>query len=327
MKWLESVQEKLPNLKIQKFEVWHNSDNKNRWQRRMIELKHEIQGVPTNIINDQVIVGFDQTAIEQALGLAITTPAHEKKSPRWERYLDWSWPVMSFVLGLIDGFNPCAMWTLFMLISLLLVIDDTRKRWLIGGVFLATSGIIYGAALLAYLFGFQSITAIVATSMLQWVFRLVGLVAVIIGSITLRNAKKSGIDCTIRDAGSKRQFHQQLTNILERKNFGLVLAGIAGLAISVNAVELLCSFAIPTAFTATLIALDLSLLEKLTGVLLYDLAYMLDDLIVFTIAMKTLSLKVFSPKITQVMQFAGGIILLLLGAVLLLKPALLTTLS
>jgi cytochrome c biogenesis protein CcdA/glutaredoxin len=324
MKWLNSIQEAYPELKIEKFEVWHNSTNKKLWQQRMTELNHEIQGVPTNIIGDQVIVGFKKHEIEKALELAVEDLSNEKNTPIWEEYLDWSWPVMSFVLGIIDGFNPCAMWTLFMLISLLLVIEDKRKRWLIGGVFLSTSGLIYGAALLAYLFGFQSITSIIATSLIQWVFRLVGLVAVIIGGLTLKNARNSGIDCSVRDAGSKRKFHQKLKNILERKNFGLVLAGIAGLAISVNAVELLCSFAIPTAFTATLVAIDLSLIEKLTGVLLYDIAYMLDDLIVFTIAMKTLSLKVFSPKIPQIMHWIGGTILLLLGLVLLLKPALLT---
>lgn len=325
MKWLETLKQEHPELEIQTFEVWHNNDNKDLWQKRMNELNHEIQGVPTNIIGNEVIVGFKQAEIEKALGLTPSSASNEKNSPIWEPYLDKSWPIMSFVLGIIDGFNPCAMWTLFMLISLLLVIEDKRKRWLIGGVFLATSGIIYGAALLAYLLGFQSITALIATSLIQWVFRLVGLVAVVIGLVTLKNARNAGIDCSVRDAKSKQLFHQKLKNILERKNFGLVLAGIAGLAISVNAVELLCSFAIPTAFTATLVALDLSWFQKIIGILIYDLAYMLDDLIVFAIAMKTLSLKVFSPKITQVMHWVGGFILLLLGAILLLNPALLTS--
>lgn len=244
----------------------------------------------------------------------------------WTSALDYSWPLMSFALGLVDGFNPCAMWTLFILLGFLLTMEDQRKRWLIGGVFVGSSGLIYLAALFAYLIGFQAITTIIATKSMTYVFTAIGLIAVAAGAWAVYTYRTNGIECDVRDAASKKKFHQQLGSILEREQLWLVLAGMVLLAFSVNAFELLCSFAIPTVFTSTLVALELGWWQKITGILIYDFAYILDDLLVFTIAIKTLSLKVFSPKITQMANLFGGVILIIIGLLLLFDSESLTTL-
>ncbi len=230
--------------------------------------------------------------------------------------LDYGWPLMSFVLGLVDGFNPCAMWTLFVLLGFLLPMEDSRKRWLIGSVFIGSSAIIYFGALLAYLYGFEAIAQNLATSVMSWVFTVVGLMAIVGGGFALVNAKDKGIECDVRDAASKKKFHQRLGKILAYENIFFVLIGVTILAFSVNALELLCSVAIPTIFTSTLISLDLTMLEKWSALLIYDFAYILDDLLVFTIAIKTLSLKVFSPRLVQVANFIGGIFMIFLGLLL-----------
>ena len=244
----------------------------------------------------------------------------------WGGFLDYSWPLMSLVLGLIDGFNPCAMWTLFILLGFLLTMEDKRKRWLIGGVFIASSGLIYLAALFAYLIGFQAITTVIATKSMTYVFTLIGLMSIAAGAWAVYTYRTKGIECDVRDAASKKKFHQKLGAILERDKLWLVLAGMVLLAFSVNAFELLCSFAIPTVFTATLISLELSWTEKIAAILIYDLAYIFDDLVVFTIAIKTMSLKVFSPKITQMANLIGGAILIIIGLLLLFDSERLTSL-
>lgn len=230
--------------------------------------------------------------------------------------LDYTWPIMSFVLGLVDGFNPCAMWTLFILLGFLLPMESTRKRWLIGGVFIGSSAIIYMGALLAYLYGFQAITHYIATEAMAWVFTLIGVMAIVAGIYTMYNAKNKGIECDVRDAVSKKAFHQKLSDILSRESIFLVLLGVVVLAFSVNSLELLCSVAIPTIFTSTLISLELSTWENWVALFIYDFAYILDDVVVFTIAIKTLSLKVFSPKLVQVSNYIGAVILVFLGLLL-----------
>lgn len=244
----------------------------------------------------------------------------------WESALDYSWPLMSLVLGLIDGFNPCAMWTLFILLGFLLTMDDARKRWLIGGVFIASSGIIYLAALTTYLVGFQAMTTLIATKSMTYVFTLIGLMSMVAGLWAVYTYRTKGIECDIRDAESKRKFHQKLGDILARESLWFVLGGMVLLAFSVNAFELLCSFAIPTVFTSTLISLDLGLWKKITALLIYDFAYIFDDLLVFTIAIKTLSLKVFSPKVTQIANLIGGVVLIIIGLLLLFDPERLSSL-
>ncbi len=229
--------------------------------------------------------------------------------------MEYSWPIMSFVLGLIDGFNPCAMWTLFILLGFLIPMKDSRKRWLIGSVFIASSALIYLAALVAYLYGFKIIMTI-AQSAMGWVFPVVGFLAIVAGFFAFINAKDKGIECDVQDANQKKAFHQKLGKILAYENIWAVLVGVVFLAFSVNALELLCSIAIPTIFTSTIISLNMPTWEEWSALLIYDFAYILDDLIVFTIAIKTLSLKVFSPRLVQVSNFIGGIVLVLLGFLL-----------
>ena len=42
-----------------------------------------------------------------------------------------SLPVLTFIIAFLDGFNPCAMWTLIFLISLLLGMKDRKKMWIL----------------------------------------------------------------------------------------------------------------------------------------------------------------------------------------------------
>ena len=234
----------------------------------------------------------------------------------WTSVLDFSWMGMSFVLGLVDGFNPCAMWTLFILLGFLFSIQDTKKRWLIGGVFISSSAIIYLVALFTYLFGFKEITENIATSSMQWIFSAIGIIAILTGLITFYNSKDKGIECDVRDNDSKKKFSQHLRAILAKEKLFLIFCGVIVLAFSVNAFELLCSFAIPTIFTSTLVSLDLPTWKNITALLVYDFAYVLDDIIVFSIAIKTLSLKVFDKRLVQITNVIGAVLLILIGGLL-----------
>ena len=335
--WFPTLKQMYPSLEIRQFEVLHNAKNRDIWEQRMADFDMEPTAVPTNIFEDEVLVGFNKDKLlnifREKLGppkqVQETSEKEEIEDPDfWKKYLSYSWPLMSFVLGLIDGFNPCAMWTLMILLGFLLTMDDRKKMWLIGGVFIGSSGIIYFSALLAYLLGFSEISNWLAmSSFMDWAYRAIGILAVGTGLLSLWSSRKATIECDIRDANSKKKFHMKMSAVLERENFIMVLIGIIGLAFSVNAIELLCSFAIPTTFTATLISLGTSFFENIIALIIYTIAYMLDDMIVFCIAMWTLSLTVFSPKIVRWSHFFGGIFLLLLGGLLLFNPSFLTSLT
>ncbi|MCF7905661.1 hypothetical protein K9L63_00510 [Candidatus Gracilibacteria bacterium] len=332
--WFPELKKLYPDLDIQAFEVWHDASNQKRWTQRMTELGMQPTGVPTNIINNEVIVGFKPVEILSVLKRHYGPPVdpdmkisvETKNSEGWKKYLESSWPVMALALGLVDGFNPCAMWTLLILIGFLLTMESKRRRWWIGGVFVGSSAILYGLALLGYLFGFTGVSAWVASSVMGWIFRAVGILAVGTGIFSLRSWMKKSVDCEVRDLESKQKFRSKLEKILAKEKFILVLAGVVGLAFSVNALELLCSFAIPTAFTATLVNLDLPMWKQLTAIGIYDVGYIFDDVLVLFIALWTMSLKVFSPKVVQISHLVGGILLLALGAFLIFDPQFLANL-
>jgi len=83
--WLPELKEQFPNLEIREYEVWHNDENKVLFTERMKELGETPQGVPTNIIGDQVIVGFQQDKIIAALsGESTSIPEVNNEQPAKE---------------------------------------------------------------------------------------------------------------------------------------------------------------------------------------------------------------------------------------------------
>ncbi len=336
--WFPDLQKLYPDLQINEYEVWFNAENNELMKQRLRELGQTSSGVPTNIIETDVVVGFRPddilAALEKHYGppqeisadSQTTTPEVDDES--WRKYLDKSWPIMSIILGIVDGFNPCAMWTLLILIGFLLGMEDTRKRWLVGSVFVGSSAIIYFLALLAYLLGFESILLFASGNVMGWIFRIVGVLALATGAIALKTSFKKTVDCDVRDAKSKKEFRDKLAEILERDEIYMVLIGVVGLAFSVNMVELLCSFAIPTAFTGTLVSLDLPFYQQIIAIVLYDIMYILDDVLVLVIALWTLNLKIITNnKIIQYSHLIGGILLVLIGLLLIFDPGTLTRLT
>ena len=329
IKWME--QHNLSKkLEIQKYEVWHNSDNAKKQQAaiKRLGLPINVGNVPLTVVGDDYVIGFKPHKLQDLLGLPNESLADVSD---WGSELllqakTWSWPLMALTLGLIDGFNPCAMWTLLILISFLLTLDRKWQRWLIGGIFVATSAIIYFLALLAYLLAFKQLNLWLTGPLMTIIFTIVAVIAILTGCNSLYLAYKNHTECDLRDGQAKQKFHWRLKEILGRGGLWLIILGVVALAISVNAVELLCSFAIPTTFTAILIQINLNFVWQLVALLLYIVTYILDDVVVLFIALWTLSLTNFSPKLTRYAHAIGGILLLILGGLLLWQPELLNSL-
>src|SRR5690606_40325335 len=60
-------------------------------------------------------------------------------------------PLFTIAIGLLDGFNPCAMWVLLFLLSLLVHLHDRLRMALIAGTFVLVSGAVYYAFMAAWL--------------------------------------------------------------------------------------------------------------------------------------------------------------------------------
>ena len=82
----------------------------------------------------------------------------------------------------------------------------------------------------------------------------------------------------------------------------------------------MCSAGLPAVYTQILSLSQLSVLSYYFYLVLYIVFYMLDDIIVFIIAMTTLQLTGLSGKYARWSRLIGGAILLILGILLIFKP-------
>jgi hypothetical protein len=229
-----------------------------------------------------------------------------------------SLPLLSVVIGILDGFNPCAMWTLIFLISLLLGMKDKKRMWILGGTFIAASAFVYFLFLSAWLNFFLIL------GFVFWIRVAIGLVALGAGIYSLRDfyINRSGA-CKVTDTENRKKTLNKLKNITHKRKFIAAFFGIIILAFAVNLIELVCSAGLPAVYTQVLSLNDLPALKYYLYILIYIFFFMVDDLFVFIIAMVTLHAVGIQTKYARFSRLIGGAIMVIIGILLLFKPELL----
>ncbi|MBU0731831.1 hypothetical protein KKC88_03045 [Patescibacteria group bacterium] len=228
-------------------------------------------------------------------------------------------PALTVALGILDGFNPCAMWVLIFLIGLLLQTKDRKKMWIIGGTFLITSGLVYYFFMAAWLNIFLFVRFLFVTRI------IIGIIAIVAGTISIKDFfKYRKGECKVTHGKSRSKTMNRIKGLITPKAIlPGTLAGIIGLAFTVNLVELFCSAGLPAIFTSILSLSDLTTWEYYAYIGVYVIFFMIDDFIVFLIAMLTLQLVGFTGKFARWSNLIGGILILLIGLIFIFKPDLL----
>ncbi|TWU46685.1 thioredoxin/cytochrome c biogenesis CcdA family protein [Rubripirellula reticaptiva] len=232
---------------------------------------------------------------------------------------DLGLPLFTFAVGIVDGFNPCAMWILVFLLSVLVNIKDRRKIILIAGTFVVVSGLAYYAFMAAWLNLFLLI------GIARPVQIVLGLVALFIGVVNVKDffAFKQGISLSIPDS-QKPGLYRRVRQIVEAKYIGAAIGGAIVLAVVVNTVELLCTAGLPALYTQVLTLQELPAWQNYAYLALYIAAYMLDDTILLTIVVATLSHRKLQEREGRWLKLISGIVILLLGIAMIFFPSWLT---
>jgi thiol-disulfide isomerase/thioredoxin len=230
----------------------------------------------------------------------------------------YSLPSLAVILGLVDGFNPCAMWVLVYLISLIATLKDKRKIWLLVGSFVLASGVLY------FLFMTAWLNAFLLIGYVRPVTIVIGLVALGGGILQIREfiETKGAIVCEVTDEESRKKTMTKIQNIVSSPITLGTIAGITALAFVVNSIEFVCSAAIPAIFTHVLSLSTLSTFQYYGYILLYVFVFMLDDLIIFGTAAFAMTSSL-ADRYAKHTRPVGGTILIILGALLLFAPGLL----
>jgi hypothetical protein len=294
-------------------------------------------GVPMTFIGPYVIDGFDTpettgVQLEQAIRALLTNdpslfPQADPGGGRQTldlplvgtiRLAEYSLPALAVIIGLVDGFNPCAMWVLVYLISLIVSLNDRRKIWLLVGTFVASSGILY------FLFMTAWLNVFLFLGYLRSLTLIIGLGALGAGILSIREyvQTKGQLTCAIGDAASKKRTMNRIDRIVDAPLTLFTVFSIIVLAFIVNSIEFACSAALPAIFTHTLALRDLPTLEYYGYILLYDFFFMLDDLVIFSLAVLALDTSI-GQRYAGHCRLVGGVVLVVLGGVMVFWPGLL----
>lgn len=228
---------------------------------------------------------------------------------------DMSIPVIAILIGLVDGFNPCAMWILIFLITMLFDYPSRKKMWILGCTFLFTSAFIYFLFMISFLNVAMFINSITILKL------LIAFFALIFGGFNIyRYFKTKDVGCDVVDKNKRRKIINRIKNILSSKSFAFAIGGIILLAISVNLIELLCSLGLPVMFTEILAYNNITGVKNILYIILYIIFFLIDDLVVFFVAMKTLKITAISNKYSKYSHLIGGLIMIAIGLLMIFKP-------
>ena len=325
--FLDELRRDRPSLRISIHDVGEDPAALQRLAALVAERGIVNSGVPTFLIDTQVIVGFlsaDTTGKDIRAGLDRRIPgaappaAVESIKTTWFgelRVSDLGLPLFTVAIGLLDGFNPCAMWVLLFLLSLLVNLQDRLKMVLIAGTFVLVSGLVYFAFMAAWL----NVFLVVGFS--RSVQIALGGIAFLVGAINVKDffALHRGISLSIPES-AKPGLYARVRRILQAENLAGALAGIVILAGLVNVIELLCTAGFPALYTQILTLQEKPFWEYYGYLGLYNLAYIFDDAILVTIAVVTLSRGKLQARAGRWLKLISGLVMAALGVVLLLQP-------
>ncbi len=351
-KWLESIKDKYDNLNIYEYEITRNSDNSALLDKVKERLSSTSNYVPYTVIGEQHWIGWNEdnkAKITEAIEnydfskrdivnevinnidgekIGNTDDSIENNDDKTEFTVPVlgkidakkvSLPIMAMVIGFVDGFNPCAMWVLIFLISMLLGMKDKKKMWILGLTFLIFSGLVYLLFMLAWL------NIAVSLSSIRWIQLIISAVALIGAFVNLQSYFKSVIKkdegCEVVDNKKRKKLMERIKKYTSEKSLLLAMLGVMALAFSVNLIELACSAGLPLIFTQVLALNNLNALQYGIYIFIYLLFFLIDDIVVFVIAMKTFELTGISTKYTKYSHLIGGLIMLIIGLLMIFKPS------
>ncbi|WP_374089467.1 glutaredoxin family protein [Methylomicrobium lacus] len=221
-------------------------------------------------------------------------------------------PLFTLAMGLLDGLNPCSMWVLVLMISLLAPMQNRWRMLAVAGTFVAVEGLAY----LAFMAAWLNLFLLVGLSRSSEV--IIAAVAILAGTIHIKDflAYGRGISLSIPQR-SKPGIYAQIRHILQAENLLGAMLGAVVLAVLVQIVEFLCTSGFPALYTRILTLQHFDVFSYYGYLLLYNAAYMFDDAVVLGIGILTLSQRRLQENEGRWLKLISGAVMVGLGVYLL----------
>ena len=336
--FLADLQGRHPEVVVEMHEVWYDAANRDLLRRTSERLGFEATGVPVTVIGDQVWIGFGATTaaeIESVVTSSDAGAAAASGSADGDRQTalvdvpivgpvdlsSSSLLVSTLVIGFVDGVNPCSLWVLSLLLAIVLNHGSRRRVVLVGGVFLAVTAAMYAI----YVGGLYSALDVVGG--LSWIRWVVALVALAFGVLQLKDGIRPGVGPSLSIAPSQRPgIYQRIRHVADPgQGVAATLAGTVVLAVGVSLLETPCTAGLPLLWTSLLSAQDVSLTTAAALFAVYMTVFLLDELIVFTVAVLTLRAAKLQERHGRLLKLLSGSVLVCLAVAMIAVPEALDT--
>lgn len=231
--------------------------------------------------------------------------------------------VSTLLISFVDGFNPCSVWVLSMLLAITLNTRSRKKVMVIGLVFIFITGLVY-ALFIGGLF-----TVLKVVRFIGWIQVIVSIVSLFFGLINIKDYfwYKEGLSFTISDE-KKPGIYKGIRRVLNAdESIWMLIGSTIVLAAGVSLVEFSCTAGFPVLWTNLLVAQDVSTLGFLGLLLLYMIVYQIDELGIFLVSVFTLQKTKLEEKHGRILKLLGGMLMLTLAVVMIINPALMNNLT
>ncbi len=352
--YLEDLGKRIPQLEVRMYEVWHNEENLALLDQMAKAHGFEAKSVPTIFLGDRHWEGWNDVISEQVeaavqsclenacsdAGVGVipgvsAEPVKEVQAAGPEadvidvpilgrvNLAGQSLWISTALISFVDGFNPCSVWVLSMLLALTLHTGSRKKVFVIGLIFITVTAGVY-ALFIAGLFTVLSIVSFVG-----WIQVIVALVALFFGAVNIKDYffYKEGLSFTIDDR-NKPGIYQRIRRVMDASQSFWGLAGATVvMAAGVSLVEFSCTAGFPVLWTNLLSAQNVGAAAFVLLLLLYLVIYQLDELAIFFTAVYTLKASRLEEKHGRILKLIGGTLMLTLAGVMVVKPSLMNNLS
>jgi hypothetical protein len=342
VEFLRTLRMKYPALQIRDYEVWYDRQNADLLARIMRSVGRQPAGVPATVVGKKLFIGFNEMTaknIEDAVTFcaqqgcpdvleAMTRPQTEHAQEEQKKVIlplvgeldpaSISLPLFTVVIGALDSFNPCAFFVLLFLLSMLIHARSRKKMFLIGGIFVFFSGLIYFLFMAAWLNVFLIIGKLTVITVSA------GIIALMVALINIKDFFffKKGVSLVIPEKAMPRLFGR-MRNLLKSSSLPTMAAGTMVLAVSANAYELLCTAGFPMIYTRALTLRNLTMLEYYLYLALYNVVYVIPLAIIVLIITVTLGSRKLTEWQGRQLKLISGLMMFFLGLILLVDPAIL----
>lgn len=355
--WLGEISEKYPDLKIEMYEVYSDLDGRDLMFQMLAEFGLEPTVVPVTVYRGRIWEGFWEgymVEIESEIAAAFgsvgpslppgTNPGDEPGGSDVEpggtepdeagRIIhipligdvdvgSSSLVIASLVIGFVDGFNPCSLWALSVLLALVLRTGSRKRVLAVGGTFLVITASLYGF----YIAGIYNVLDFVAHE--RWVRILMALIALTFGLINVKDYFwfKKGASLTISDKAKPGLYQKMRSVTIDGKGLPAVLAGTVALAAGVSILELPCTAGYPILWSNLVKEQGVALNTAVFLFLIYIVVYLLDEFFLFGAAVVTMRVTKMEEKQGRWLKLGSGMLMIVLAGVLVFAPRLMESMS